>query len=199
MQHKILPLLLMMFCLPAFGETPDLQAHLRTGLVSGSFAGSSATETVSGDFSSPTSMDAEFEYFLSTVSAVFNRLTLVADSSSGSLSYLYMGVGYKKYLFSNGRTLENLSGDFSYSIVPTWRYYVQGEVGLSEVEVERVTSTLETTATLLEFGGSAGVIRQMSSNFGLEGNFGVSNGLPISSVSVNSLVIRAMVGLTFFF
>ena len=183
----------------AAADTPALQAHFRSGLIQGNFSGSTSEGEVSGDFSAVTSMDLEFEYFADNQSSYVTRATILGDQSTGELSYFYMGLGYKRYIFSQGRYLESLGDELTFSIVPKWRYYVQGDVGLANVKIEQVTESLSAEANLVELGGSGGVIYQMTKSTGIEAIVGVSSGVPISSIAVSSLVIKVLIGATAYF
>ena len=179
--------------------TPNLQAHLRTGYAAGSFAGSTTEDTVSGSFSSVTALDMEFEYFLNNKTGIATRATILSDQTSGQIAYTYMGMAYKHYFFSHARYIETMSTDFTFSLQPRWRYYVQGDAGISNVQIEQLTQSLATESTLIELGTSVGVIRQFSKGIGIEGQLSVSKGVPISNVPVDSLVYRLLIGITSYF
>ncbi|MGZ3723172.1 MAG: hypothetical protein ACXVA9_09590 [Bdellovibrionales bacterium] len=191
-QHKLkiaLGICLSLICTSAVASDSSVQGHLRLGLVNGSFTGA-----VDGGFSVSTSLEGEGEYLYSSRLSTLARATVSLEGSSGQFKYIYMGLGQRYYLFSRNGAIESNHDGISIEINPRVRYYIEALLGLSQVQVKAVTSTLVAQSTLLEYGGGLGAIYQISKGIGLEGSVGVSKGFAVSSVAVDSLIIRALVG-----
>lgn len=168
----------------------NIQAHLKGGMVNGTFTGA-----VSGDFSVATSIEGEGEYVYSSRLSLFSRATVALEAGTGQFKYIYMGLGHRYYFFSRSGYLEESNNGLVVSITPRIRYFAEGLLGLSQVQVRAVTDTLVAQSTLLEYGGGAGVIYQLSKSLGVEGTMGVSKGFAVSSVAVDTLIIRGFIGL----
>jgi hypothetical protein len=163
-------------------------------MVNGSFTGAT-----SGSFSVASSIEGEAEYLSSSHVSWLARATVSLESSSGQFKYVYMGLGSRYYFFSRGSSLNSNADGISLEVTPRWRYYGEVMLGLSQVQVKEVTSVLVAQATLLEYGAGLGTIYQIARNVGIEGSIGLSKGFPVSSVSVDSLIIRALVGVAYSF
>lgn len=173
----------------AFASTSNVQAHLKGGMVNGTFTG-----IVSGGFSVSTSIEGEGEYLYSSHISLFSRATVALEPSSGQFKYIYMGLGQRYYFLSRGNSLESNYDGMYVEIVPRMRYFADWQLGLSQIQVKAETATLVAQATLLEYGVGLGAIYQVARNIGIEGSLGVSKGIAMSSVSVDSLIIRGLAG-----
>jgi hypothetical protein len=171
-----------------------IQGHIRTGVVNGTFSGA---ET--GEFSVMSSLEGEFEYFYGSRGSMLAKATLSLDPATGQYKYLHMGLGQRFYLFSRGRPIEGYSGGISASIRPKMRYFVDWGLGLSQIQVRALTSSISVQTTSLELGLGGGAIYQLSQSFGIGLNAGWSRGISMSSVAVDSTIIRVMVGAVAYF
>ncbi|MEM7647057.1 MAG: hypothetical protein AAF203_09115 [Pseudomonadota bacterium] len=171
--------------------TKDLQGHLRTGIVQGEFSGAS-----SGEFSVLSSLELEGEYFLSGRSSILAKATISLDQESGQFKYVYMGLGQRFYLWSRGRPVETYSEGVFASHQPKLRLFGEYGIGLAQIQIQSVTDVLSVQSTVVELGIGGGAIYQISKNFGISFNLMGSKGFSISSVSVDSTVIRGLIGVT---
>jgi hypothetical protein len=178
----------------AASGTGDVQTHLRIGVVNGTFTGSA-----DGSFNVPSSIEGEGEYLYGNRFSSFARATLSLESSSGQFKYIFMGLGQRYYLFSRSGAIESDHEGVLVEIRPRMRYFIEGVLGISQVQIKAVTSTLIAQSTLLEYGAGAGLIYQISKTIGIEGNLGIAKGFAVSSVSVDALIVRGLLGVAVIF
>lgn len=174
--------------------SPLLLGHFRIGMVSGSFTG-----VESGSFSVPLSLEGEGEYIYTPKNSALIRTTISLEPDSGQFKYVYMGLGQKFYLLSRIAPLETMEGGNLIKILPNKLYYINYDVGLSQIQVKKVTDSLTVESTLVEFGLSGGLVWKISQRVGFVASLGFSKGFPVSPVSVDSTIIRATIGLSSFF
>ncbi len=172
----------------------DVQGHLRSGLVQGSFSGAEE-----GSFSIASSLELEGEYFVGTKSSLLARATVSLDQSSGQFKYIYMGIGQRFYLFSRGRPSESSGDGVYFSQRPKLRYFLEYGLGLAQVQVRSLTQSLSVQSTIVELGLGGGAIYQFSNSFGVSLNLMGAKGYSVSSVSVDSTIIRGMIGVVGYF
>ena len=171
-----------------------LQGHIRSGMVQGAFSGAE-----SGDFSVATSLELEAEYFTSSRASVLAKATVSLDQESGQFKYVFMGIGQRFYLWSRGRPIETYSEGIFASQRPKFRFFAEYGLGLAQIQVRSVTDSLSVQSTVVELGAGGGVIYQISRNFGVSLTGMWSKGFAVSSVPVDSTVIRGMLGVAGYF
>lgn len=169
----------------------DIEYFGRLGLISGSFSGAEE-----GSFTSFASFEGGGELHKGSDSSVFVRATLSADPTEGKIKYFYGGFGQKYYLWGPGLKTRDISEGDLVEVTPKSRYFVNWDLGLAEVRVRDVTSSLSVQSTIVDFGGGAGYIMQRGS-LGIEFYFGATKGISISSVAIDSLILRMMFGVTY--
>ncbi len=201
--HKPLKVFIFILCcLPVSaiaGNKSDLAAHVRMGMVSGSFVGSTSVGDVTGNFSTIMALDLEGEYHQSSKKSLISQTTLAMDDSSGALNYVYLGFGQKYYFNSRGNPLNNWTDNVSLTVTPRIRYFANWDLGISRVLIEKKTESLSSQADLLDYGVSGGLIRSFGKNWGVEAQLGYSCGFPISSIAIESSVIKVLIGVTSYF
>lgn len=193
MQPKFFALMLL-FVVPislAEAASTSMQGHVRTGVVQGSFTGAD-----SGEFSVVSSLELEGEVFTSSRASILAKATVSLDQQSGQFKYVYMGLGQRFYLLSRGRPVETYQEGVFASQRPNFRFFVEYGLGLAQIQVRSVTESLSVQSTVVELGGGGGTIYQISQNFGISFNLIWSKGFSVSSVSVDSTVIRGMIGVS---
>jgi len=169
-----------------------MQFHLRLGMVKGSFTGA---ET--GEFSNMTSFDGEAEYLWTAKASFSARAIFTVDPESAQVQYMYAGGGQRFYIFSRASGAEATWGFDTVTIKPKLRYFVGWDLGMAQVLLQRVTESLSVQSAVLEYGGTAGLIYQLTSGLGMEIAGGVSKGIGISTVAVDTTILKLLIGLTF--
>lgn len=189
-------ILILSILIPGFSlaSTSDVQGHLRMGQVSGTFTGAAE-----GDFSVVTSLELEGEYIYSGQTSLLARATVALDQEIEEFAYLHMGLGQRFYLWSRARAIESNAEGAFVSYNPKFRVFGEYTVGLAQVVVTKRTDVLVTQSTLIELGIGGGAIYQVSKNFGVSFTGMWSKGFAISSVNVDSTVIRGLLGVTLYF
>jgi hypothetical protein len=178
----------------AVADVSNFQAHLRAGMVNGSFSG-----IASGAFNVATSTEGEAEYLYSSHMSFFSAATVALEPSTGAFRYTYMGIGQKFYFWSRSGRLNSNEDGVYVEIQPKWRYFANYSLGLSQIQVQEVTSTLTVQSTVLEYGAGAGMIYQFTKDVGIELVLNVSKGVAMSSVAVDSTIMRALLGVAISF
>lgn len=178
----------------SWAAVSEVQGHLRSGLVQGQFSGAEE-----GSFSIASSLELEGEYFVGTKSSLLARATVSLDQASGQFKYIYMGLGQRFYLFSRGRPSESSGDGVYFSQRPKLRYFLEYGVGLAQVQVRSLTQSLSVQSTIVELGLGGGGIYQFSNSFGISLNIMGAKGFSVSSVSVDSTIIRGMIGVVGYF
>jgi hypothetical protein len=173
------------------------QAHLRAGLLSLSY--STPNGGVSGSHSIATTLDAELELFSSPRASYLLRGVFGLDVAQGRLPYSYVGTGRRYYLFTSGLAQEHEDEVARVASIPKWRFYAGGELGVSQLEVQRLGSIYQVNSVLLELGAQAGTIFQLTRAIGLEVQAAYGWGYGLSSVSVRSSGLKGFVGASFSF
>lgn len=185
---------ILLFSHEAMARRSIVQAHGRTGIVSGEFTGQ-----IGGSFIVPVSLEAEGEFIWTPKMTFLGKLTLSVEPGTGQVKYIYMGVGQRIYLYSHSGPYESFGKGNFISVTPKMHYFVGWDAGISQVQIESKTSSLGASGTMLDFGGTGGTKYFLTKDLAIEGIFGISKGLGISSVRVDALVMRAMVGLTVYY
>ena len=175
-------------------ETTGSQFHFRTGMVSGNFGGA-----VSGSFSVTNSMDFDYEIFSATKRSWVLRSIMAYDLTEARLMYAYTGVGRRFYIKSNGMMFDDAQGGNRVSAVPKMRYYLGFDAGISQVVVKTFGTVLQASSALLDLGGHAGLIYQVSKAVGVDAQFGYTIGQGFSSVTVGAKTMRVLLGVSYFF
>lgn len=175
-------------------ETLDNQFHFRTGITSIKVSG-----VVSSTVPSSTILDLEYEHFTDLRSSYFLRAIFDFDKTNNKLPYAYIGGGRRFYLSALGTTVDAANGSDRVSAVPTWRTFVGGDLGISQVFVENVGQVLEATSADIELGAHAGAIYQVSKKIGIELNLGARMGFGFTAIAVNILVLQGFVGVAYAF
>ena len=171
-----------------------VSAHARLGLVDGTFSGAEI-----GGFSIPTAVEAEGELLRSPYTTITGKVNIGVLPSTGEIKYLLMSAGMRYYFWSRSSPFENIEADFSISRNPKNKYYFGWNVGISQVNIKTVTESLTAQATLIEIAGSAGFVRMINKKIGIEVFLELGKGLAISSIAIDSLVVKAMMGLNFYY
>ena len=152
-----------------------------------------------GAISVPNSLDLEYELIRSRNLSFLFRTIIAFDLKTGVLPYAYTGVGARYYLWSDSRGYDHAQEGIQIKKSPTFRIYLGPELGLSQVVIKQYTPVVQTTSALLEAGGNLGLIYQLSSVIGLETQVGYSLGFGVSTITVGASLLKALVGLNFYF
>ncbi len=188
------------FCLVVMGfalfgtevSALDLQLHLRSGLITTSFTGAQ-----SGDFSLITSVDGEFEIFISESTSIYANAIIALDPAEAQYRYLFAGGGQKLYFLSKGRTTEIDSDVGSLSMSPKRRFFAGWQLGISQLILDTPTPALTVQSTLFEYGFNIGALYRVLEKTNVEFQFTATRGTGISSVTVDATVFRFFAGLSF--
>lgn len=179
---------------PAFLGT---QLHVRTGMLQGTYRG--ASSLVSGSIQVMTSLDFDVEAFSTPSQSFFLRGNLTHDLSTNRMPYAYIGTGTRYYFGRAGFPLDRTDQTSRVALMPKSRFFVGGDLGVSQVVTRVFNEALSSQATMLDFGAHAGWIYQMGHKVGLEVLGGYSMGMGFSTVSANGTILRAMVGFSYLF
>lgn len=184
-------------CVAARASEPELRAsqvHIRSGY----FGGSVKAQDYGSTLSIVGAMDLEYEVLLSGRRGAFVRATLGYDSASSRMPYSGLGAGMRYYFLGSGGRYESSSGGDRIERSPRLRAFAGPELGIAQVTVQRVGPVLNVTSTVLEVGGSIGVIRQLGGNLGIELLGAAHTGFGFANVSAASTVYRILVGVSLY-
>lgn len=174
--------------------TEPQQISVRTGVVGGSYAG-----TRTGTFLVPSSFDIDYELFQSVHRSLFFRALLALELPDSLPRYSYFGTGIRYYFGSQGIQWQKTDGHISVSSIPTWRYYVEGNVGISIVIIQSFGSVLQIVSDMFDVGASVGVIRQITPQLGFGAQIGGSSAMGFTSSSLIGFTYRGLAGITYSF
>jgi hypothetical protein len=177
----------------ADSETTTGIVHIRFGYTGGNF--SSTDKAVSGSFNVPTTLDAEYELPRGPKTSLGFRFTLAHSLSQSQTYYMGTSVNGHYYLLSGLGGSRANEGEFSVESTPLWRLYVGWTAGISKVLVQSLGDVYEADSTLIEGGGNAGAMYQLSQTVALDLQLGATIGYGFSSVSVGAYILRAVLGL----
>ncbi len=194
MKWPKLLLLISMLLSPVCYAGVDLQAHVRTGMIEGTFVGAD-----SGNFAMTTSLEGELEMFYSNRTSFQVKTTAALGQENSQIVYLSMSLGQKYYLFTRGRPIESYDEGVYSLMVPRWRFYTGYTIGIAQVETRFLSASLSATSTIFEIGGGAGVIYNFSRNIGINIDLLYGKGFGVSSVAIDATVIRGLVGVVSYF
>ena len=183
----------------AWAETylHDSEFHFRAGLLSANF--STGQQNLNGQFTVPNALDFEYEIFSGTRSSFIIRSILAYETGSARLRYGYTGVGRRLYLFSNGAGFEATEGGSRIVLTPRWRYYLGGDLGVSQAVITEVGPVLDGDTAMFDFNVNVGTVYQINRSLGLELQVGYGLGYGFSSIPVTAYTLRAVVGASYFF
>jgi hypothetical protein len=181
----------------AEGSVTGAQAHFRAGLLSGSY--STSDSSLAGSYSVATTFDLEYEAFLDARGSFLLRATFAQDLATSRLMYSYAGVGRRWYFGSTGMATSSQDGTVQAVILPRWRYFAGGDLGVSQVVVKTFGTVLQANSALVELGGHVGTIYQVSRSVGIEAYGGATLGLGFSAIAVGARSLRAFLGASYYF
>ena len=179
---------------PLFSQaetSSDIEYFALMGFVSGSFTGAE-----DGSFTSFASFEGGGELHKGSDRSVFVRASISMDPTEGKVKYFYGGFGQKFYLWGPGLKSSDVTEGDVISVIPQSRYFVNWDLGMAEVRVRDVTSSLSVQSTIIDFGGGFGYIKQQG-DLGIQAYIGMTKGISISSVAVDSTILRLMFGVTY--
>ena len=176
-----------------FAHAMQSQVHLRTGLLNGSYDG-----IFEGEFDISAAMDVDYEFFVSNDTTGLFRFIQGLDSDSRPF-YTYAGAGMRYYWRSKGMYTEQQDVGMFISSRPRLRFYVGGDLGVSQVIVKSFGPNVQSVANMTDIGANIGAIRQLNDRFGLEAHLGFSYGYGLSSTPTNGNTTRVFVGASYFF
>lgn len=172
----------------------DSQLHFRSGLVGASFDGSR-----SGSFLVPTSLDLEYELFLSSKRSIAFRTIIAVELPESLPRYSYFGAGTRYYLGSQGMSFNQGDKQITVKSIPTTRYYIGVDGGFSIIILQSLGSVLQVMSSMVDLGTSFGVIRQITPDLGFHSQVGLSAGFGFNSSALVCVTYRGLVGLTYSF
>ncbi len=185
-------------CAPfrASADTPSTELHVRDGVVQGNFTSGG----LSNGFQLGTSLDLGLELIQSRTFSYMIRVAFSYDLDKQYLPYAFTGVGARYYLFSNSRGYAEDEPGIWISKKPNWRFYVGGDLGLSQ-DVMTLTSSpqLQSSSAFSEIGANLGVIYNIAPKVGIELEGGYSIGYGISTIAVVSGIARLILGMSVYF
>lgn len=206
----VLTLFLSSSCLAGL-ET--MQASVRTGMVKGSYAnplttsessegttsgGTNASSNLEGGgFSVMPSLDADIEMFTNMKRSYFMRTIIALDMGTGKMHYNYFGLGTRKYYKGAGIVRFYQGKDNYIKTVPKVKKYYGFDLGMSRVSVVNFGTVLSAVSTGIDFGGHWGYTKQISDNWGLNFEAGLSYAYGISTISSSGMNIKVLFGATF--
>lgn len=171
------------------------QAHVRTGLMTGSYNG-----TFEGSWEVSNAFDLEYELFVANDGAILFRFVQGIDTPDSRPFYTYGGMGFRHYLnYGKGSYSEQQDSGMYISTKPRIRYYVGADMGISQVIVRSFGPNVQSVANLVDVNVNLGAIYQITDSFGAEAHLGYSSGYGISSTPTNGNTQRYFIGGTYFF
>ena len=186
-----------LFCNPAqaIDKGSDYQAHARLGLLSGSYSGPGVDQR---GFSTPTTVDIEFEVFLGKSESFNLRAIMAMELDTNRVNYTYAGVGKVYYLHSRGRFVLKKEKKVQVTNTPKIRYYWGWNGGVAQVLVIPYGLVLATYSSVFDISANGGMIYQISPKMGLEFRLGLGMSYGFSTVTVTGTTVRALLGVTYF-
>lgn len=169
--------------------------HVLLGNVSGSFSGDTK-----GEFSVPQALNTEIEFLYNPKSSFILRNILAIDESTSKNIYNLTSIGQRFYWkgVTSPIVIKDIDGS-KYSVFPKQRYYVGYDVGISQVVVTSLGPILDAVSTMVDVGINAGGIYQLTDEWALEGQAGLTRTQGFSAISVTGTTTRLMAGVAFFF
>ena len=197
-----------------FAKIENIQGTVRTGMVKGSYANplqitSGGSEESSGGSSNATSnlegggfavlpsLDADIELFSNTKKSYFARMTIAMDMGTGKMNYNYFGLGTRNYYKGAGIQRIFHGKDNYIKVIPKTKQYYGYDLGLSRVSVVSFGPVLSAVSTGIDFGAHWGYTKQVSPNWGLNFETGLSYAYGISTISSSGMNIKILFGATF--
>lgn len=179
----------------AIDNSSRYQVHARMGLLNGTYAGAGVEQR---QFSVPTTMDLELEVFTDRDESFNLRSMMAMELGTNRVHYTYAGFGRSYYLYGRGKKDLRVEKLVSVQTIPKTRYYWGWNAGIAQVLVIPYGLVLASYSTTLDLSLSAGVIRQISNNVGVEFRGGLGLGYGFSAVTVTGVTMQAMLGITYF-
>lgn len=187
--NLVLACIVLVSCGLASGN--NLGFSFQTGLINGSYLGLD-----SGQIAMASTVDVGAEVVTSTRDSYTARSSMSLDPESAIIRYLYAGIGRRFYFLSHSSRQPFRSGNSKLEVLPRIQYFFSGEAGVGQAVIKQVTPSLSIQSTSIEYGGGVGIIYPLGNGIGFLGTLGVSKGIGISSVAVDSTVFKAMLGIT---
>lgn len=190
-RHSLIILIGFLFTAPIV-RAGELSFSVQSGMLSGDFAGAD-----SGVIDMSNAFDLQAEYSTSSKTSVSARSTLSLNVDSGIFRYLYAGLGWRNYFRSHSGPQAFEYEANRIQMNPKVQYFVSGEAGFSQMVIRQVTDSFSIQATMIEVGGTVGLIYPLSNNLGLYSTMGYLKGIGISAVAVDSTIYKVFVGINF--
>jgi len=168
------------------------QLNTRLGIVSGRYTG-----PVEGNFFVPNAIDVEFCLFLKPHKTINFRSLLALELPEAKPFYTYAGIGIRHYLGSSGLSFNRSENGFNLSSIPTKRYYIGYDIGISQAIVKSYGTVLQAVSLMLDVGVTAGATYQINGRLGIDLSVGASAAFGFSSVGSVGAIWRAMIGTTY--
>lgn len=193
---KTVGLLLMLATNTARADGWPMQLHARTGVLNAMIGGAKGVDS----FMAMPILDTDFEFLTSAKKTHVARFTFANDLSSAQTKYLFAGYGRRYYVWGTSSTRMNVN-DAAGSVqsVSNRRYYYGWDVGYGQLQAEQVGLSLNITSTVFEASAAAGMIHQISNDWGLGLHMSMGYAYGFSSVAVTGIMVRALVGATYYF
>jgi hypothetical protein len=179
-----------------YANTGMGQVHFRQGFYNAVFKGNG---DANGAFSLDRVLDFEYENVVSNRQTFLVRGILGVEVDSAQVKYAFGGIGQRYYFKSNALQWKVMEDGLMMNYVPRLSFYLGFDFGIAQVQVVNYGPVLSAYSTLIEYGGSGGVIYNIYKTIGLEGQLGMSYGNGFSSVAVTSQIIKIYIGLSMYF
>lgn len=179
----------------AVDKSSKFQVHSRLGLMSGNFSGTGVPQRA---FSTPTTIDIEFEIFTGRNKSFNLRTIMAMEFGTNQVNYTYGGMGQTYYLMSRGKKDVKQEKLVKVTNSPRHRYYWGWNMGVAQVLAIAYNPVLSTYSTTLDASVNGGAIFKISDNLGFETRLGFGIGYGFSSVTVTGSTLRLFFGLTYF-
>ncbi|WP_372655332.1 hypothetical protein [Halobacteriovorax sp.] len=213
LSKKIAIFFILLSSTASYAKLDNLQATVRTGMIKGSYAnplttasssedtgggGSNATSNLEGGgFSVMPSLDADLEIFDNFKRSYFVRTSIALDMGTGKMHYNYLGLGTRRYYKGAGIQRIFQGDGTTITAIPKVKKYYGFDFGLSRVSVVNFGTVLSAVSTGIDFGGHWGYTKQVSENWGLNFEAGLSYAYGISTISSSGMNIKVLFGATF--
>ena len=178
-------------CVCASALANGKQISIRAGMLKGSYSG-----PVSASFATIPSIDVEMELFQNARTSALIKANLSVDVSKAKMFYSSVGAGQRYYLRSPGMNYDRQEGSFSIDAGAANRYFVGWDLSVAQVLIQEFTASYSVVGSVVELGGTAGIIHQISKTLGLSAALGAGYGMGFTTVSVNGLSLRFNIGVT---
>ncbi|HLE10585.1 MAG: hypothetical protein A2504_09000 [Bdellovibrionales bacterium RIFOXYD12_FULL_39_22] len=168
------------------------QIHASLGTSSGTYTGANNTYNHTGT----NTVQAEYESFFNSNSAVFFKGVVAMNTTSGMVAYLGGFFGNRYYLGSSGMAIEESDSQNVVSSRPRYRFFVGWDFGVVDVNLREYDSGVVLHSVAFDAGAHGGAIYPINKNWGVEARIGYSYAFGFTVYAVSGSTMTALVGIT---